>query len=374
MALPAEIDQVANAVNGRTIDALIISGGGNDIGFASILTQCVELPGCQLWLNDPTAAKINVLPGKYAELNQAIAAKLQVTKVYLTEYPDSTRGDDGNVCLLMLADIIPGMAIDYTEAVWASYMVLAPLNQVMQVSAVGLGWKYVSRISGPFQGIAGQSGTGHGYCATNHWVRQAEESVNIQGPFSDKTSTKGTMHPSVVGHAVYAQAIYGAVAPDLVGFGTEPVVWITVPDSRPGTGLTARIGFSGVTQTGSTTLRTSEGAPAAPTGFRPGAPALVYDLQTAMQYTQGAHVCIKYGADGFTNPSLARLFHYENGVWVDVTSTVDTAARRDLCLHAVVLALRHLRAEPAARPAGRDRLDDGSRRSGAEPDGRGHRS
>jgi hypothetical protein len=81
--------------------------------------------------------------------------------------------------------------------------------------------------------------------------------------------------------------------------------------------------FSSVTQAGSTTLTTSGSGPAPPAGFAVGNPPIYYDLSTTAQFSGNVTVCINYAGVTFASGS-PRLFHYENGVWVDRTVSVDT--------------------------------------------------
>src|SRR5262249_4762620 len=135
--LPPQIQQVTNAVGDRPIDALIISIGGNDAGFGPLAQVCLLNGGCQrvtvsdgdncpISLERRVEGDLNALIGKYDQLAACIQSTgqncvldlndgRQVTvpplgvdpaHVYLTEYPNGTRKDDGQACDDMLEDVI----------------------------------------------------------------------------------------------------------------------------------------------------------------------------------------------------------------------------------------------------------------------------
>src|SRR5207245_606349 len=126
--LPSQIDQLVAAltnrgqVTPRRIDALLISGGGNDMGFGNIASLCSLYYQCPTnvyvsGINDegkiPLRSRVQqdlaTLPGRYAALDSALKnTGLNIGKVYITQYPDSTRNDQGDFCGKMLDDVVPG--------------------------------------------------------------------------------------------------------------------------------------------------------------------------------------------------------------------------------------------------------------------------
>jgi hypothetical protein len=89
--------------------------------------------------------------------------------------------------------------------------------------------------------------------------------------------------------------------------------------------------FETVTQGGVTAVTTIDpanvpGALELPTGFSLGDPAFYFDIQTTASFEGPVTVCFNYG--GTTFSGFPRLLHYEValGSWVDITTTVDTAA------------------------------------------------
>jgi len=79
--------------------------------------------------------------------------------------------------------------------------------------------------------------------------------------------------------------------------------------------------FSQVTQPGATSLTTASTGPAAPSGFQLGNPPVYYNLSTTALFSGSVTICINYAGIAFTQPP--RLFHYENGGWVDHTTSVN---------------------------------------------------
>lgn len=117
--------------------------------------------------------------------------------------------------------------------------------------------------------------------------------------------------------------VRAAVASAATPAGSDVVVQPT-----SGTGTTpVTISFEDVTASGETTLEvidpTATGSPAPPTGFSVGDPPLYYELQTTASFTGAVTVCFNYAGISFGS-GTPRLFHFEGGQWLDITTTVDT--------------------------------------------------
>lgn len=102
--------------------------------------------------------------------------------------------------------------------------------------------------------------------------------------------------------------------------GTDVVVGLV--DVNSGT-TPLTVTFQTVTQGGATSLATSSAGPPPPAGFQPGTPPLYYDVTTTALYFGTVHVCINYAGIAFVSPLTVGLFHFENGVWVNRTVSVD---------------------------------------------------
>lgn len=84
--------------------------------------------------------------------------------------------------------------------------------------------------------------------------------------------------------------------------------------------------FSAVTVPGQTSLVTSPAGPLPPAGFQLGTPPRQYEITTTAQFTPPVTVCID--TTGVTFPGgQPRLFHFENGAWRDVTTSVGPGAQ-----------------------------------------------
>ncbi len=76
-----------------------ISVGGNDAGFASVLTECAQpgwLSNCNRAIDNAQAVVNNVLPARLSTLYSAIRAKAPQAKVVVVGYPRIFNGEDCN--------------------------------------------------------------------------------------------------------------------------------------------------------------------------------------------------------------------------------------------------------------------------------------
>jgi hypothetical protein len=127
--------------------------------------------------------------------------RLNVGRVYLTEYPQSFFDREGGEGV----DVDRGcgifgysdLALDREDARFLR-TAAAKLNAKLEAIARRHNWVYVGGIADGFAGL--------GYCMGDDSLYvQAEESMVQQG------DTGGTMHPNTSGHEVYARAIERAV-------------------------------------------------------------------------------------------------------------------------------------------------------------------
>lgn len=252
--LPGQIDELAALLGcepsaagprcNRTIDALIVSIGGNDMGFGPVWGGLIAAdPGLlfarayRFALNEVfevAEAGIRDLPLAYDELEEMIRARLEVTQVYLTAYP-SPFGSGDSLCEVAAEDLVPGLEADRDELTEASERILDPLNQTMADAATRSGWVFVDSFLDDF--------ATHGYCASDpyppsaypgnpfpapvavsddpgvRWFRRAQESTDIQG-VPDSTfrpadlATRGSFHPNELGHQRIKQALLAVLELD----------------------------------------------------------------------------------------------------------------------------------------------------------------
>jgi hypothetical protein len=215
----------AAALAAGPIDALIISIGGNDIEFGSIVGACLAIPCESILLESFPGAAIDLAP-RIAAINTAIRTlPVPVRHVFVTEYPDPSTTlfpPPDNRCGIPFAPNIPLAGFDTllpSSAEWAADIVIAPLNGALSsgvssansASPGGPMWHFVGGISTAFHG--------HGYCMglpnillplphmllTNRMINTVADSLATQGDI------KGTMHPNADGHRAAASVIAGAI-------------------------------------------------------------------------------------------------------------------------------------------------------------------
>lgn len=246
-----QVDEARELLNGQQPDAVLVSLGGNDIGFSEVIGTCARYARCPgEWrrglvevplssirnktLHQQTQQRLKALPGRYKKLNHCLtgvgrckikgAANTPVgvapSDVFITEYPNLAKNHKGKYCDGALRPPLPSGIAD-EEFAWADKVVLSgkpgmkfrvdvnlSLDRKLKVSQYGLNQavKRTKRLGWqPVTGIYKASAK-HGYCSKNNWVVQIDESVGGQG---DKY---GTMHPNVAGHRSYARAISAALA------------------------------------------------------------------------------------------------------------------------------------------------------------------
>ncbi len=182
----------------RRVDALVISIGGNDIGFSDIVKVCVRLVGpCagdHIPEDSPVAQarpKLRTLGLLYVQLFRAINARLTVATVFLTENADAWIGAQGRYC--SIGGFPLWAEIQRDDVRWLHQNLMDPLNATARTIARTLGWIYVDGVADSFHG--------HGYCAADRWIVRYPESWARQG------DDRGTLHPNRQGHRLYAQRI-----------------------------------------------------------------------------------------------------------------------------------------------------------------------
>ena len=215
-----QLEEVRRTVGTRRIDALLISVGGNDVGFAGKLEDLVkrDIGVWPLWGKDAEARRdifqsasdrIEALyvddgdgperaRGPYKALADAIATTLRPfpRRVYITEYPvglfekrKDGRVVDGGPCGVFSA---PDMDLDIDDGRTVKELGLQ-LNRKIAEAARALHWTYIGGIAKRF--------AGHGFCSDDTFFVGATESCSNQGDF------EGMMHPNSKGHAAYAAEI-----------------------------------------------------------------------------------------------------------------------------------------------------------------------
>jgi hypothetical protein len=119
------------------IDALIISIGGNDIGFAKLVGACLALP-CTPAIPAVVPASIGALSSALSSLVTTVSGlRVPVRHVFVTGYPDPSTTPFGipfDRCGTGVTLNIPGFGFDLmdaSKAQLASTTVIDPLNAVL---------------------------------------------------------------------------------------------------------------------------------------------------------------------------------------------------------------------------------------------------
>lgn len=214
---PPQIERMAGLAEGRTIDAVMLSVGANDIGFSKIVKFCAIVTRCWRRRFDPALPlteqyrarrplavsvpeQIAGLADGYRRIDESLPDALAAERVLIVEYFDATSGPGGRPCAFL-------GGVDRAESAWAREHALRALNERIRASAEELGWTLVQGVDEAFRG--------HGICAgVERWVQTLDESLNEQG-----SGLLGTLHPNPAGHRATAALIAPALAPLVAGPG-----------------------------------------------------------------------------------------------------------------------------------------------------------
>jgi hypothetical protein len=209
--LEPQVEDLARLVRRRPIDVLLVTAGGNDIGFANIVKDCQLRPDCHRRpsITNRVRARLRDLPARFDALSAELA-RFHPRRVIMLAYPDPSSDEQGRWRRF------PGFlrGINGAEARWASIHVVSRLNDVIAEASSRHGWTFV--------GDTEQEFVRHGYSAAprERWIRTAEESAQLQGPpcglfcgLPEVALTKGTLHPNAAGQVAMRNAALRALIP-----------------------------------------------------------------------------------------------------------------------------------------------------------------
>ena len=187
--IPAQVGEAKRLIGPRRPDAVLVSVGANDVGFATILNRCLLIPfhNCA-GQQDALDRALNRLAGAYARLASALTGILGVrVEVYLTEYFTPLRDERSRPCQVL--------NMSASESEWADRNVVRGLNAAIATAAVRHGWQQVT-------GVYAEFGP-HGYCAStgSRSIRTLPESLARQG------DVLGAFHPNEAGQRSYARHV-----------------------------------------------------------------------------------------------------------------------------------------------------------------------
>lgn len=224
--LPPQLDRLRDLVRaaGRAPDLVVFSGGGNDVGFADVVTDCLDRgcdePGKRDRIDpddeDGDLAKLHPAAGSGSSspldrLYERVATDLAglgvaADDVVVVEYPDVFRNKHEKIqagCWHATND---------ASFRWAYENVYEPLNRHVAEAASTHDWHVVTAV-GPDADLA--AFRKHGYCTSNvfgeRWVRRLVASLKRQG------TVMGTFHPTRAGHDYMSRQVLGVVERDAMG-------------------------------------------------------------------------------------------------------------------------------------------------------------
>ncbi|WP_421120939.1 hypothetical protein ACE2AJ_06535 [Aquihabitans daechungensis] len=236
--LKPQMDQLKELVGTRPVDAMTVSIGANDAEFSNVVKACLIQTNCHLPNNtgqkngvelfDEKAPLISknyaLLDARLDKMAKQEAGDVKLRgKVFITEYMDVTKDDDGSYCTGRTAKEreagkdAGGTAntdgINAAEMTWADTYVQDGLNKRVTdgITAAnangGAEIQFVGGIKAKF--------AKHGYCAQDRYIRTLTESGLYQ------RGVDGAFHPNAEGHLFgYADRIEDTLAPAL-GIGGE---------------------------------------------------------------------------------------------------------------------------------------------------------
>ena len=256
-----QLEAAKELSEGREIDAFVTSIGGNDIGFADIITQCAQtepcfasvtvqpvpdeqiasmcdpaglrslipfgvspFAACETWMREKLTREVGStdaaelfakglhgdpagatdaekwsLSRKYAELDLRLRAEwADYTPDRMFITPYPNVTRDQNGNTCGASLDAPTIpGISPAEYLWAEQVVLRQLNDTVEQQAATLGWSVVQGIEESFRL--------HGYCSSSSWM------VRIGESFLRQMDHMGTAHPNVKGHEAYRDKIFAAL-------------------------------------------------------------------------------------------------------------------------------------------------------------------
>jgi hypothetical protein len=246
--VPTQIDQANDYLDSlpqgtRHIDALVMNIGGNNLGFATIIQNCTEIPvgsdPCSppdkhdteaiLLTGDGTddASKngLDDLPGLFNGLASRIdrtASGLKLATVphhvFLTGAPDPLAGDFGG-CSSLTGQYDYENRLRADERTWIDTVVFPMLNQAFENAAQNR-WTFVSLESAVTNGMCASSG---------RMINRNRDATPRQGATVSSSLglgvSHGWVHPNSSG--------YAAMGPVLVGAMDDKVIADFTPTSAP---------------------------------------------------------------------------------------------------------------------------------------------
>lgn len=193
-----QLDSIKRVVGNYKIDALLVSAGGNDVGFADILGGMAKdfrgSTGQQVLSKFMQRLHTLSSQGYPSIANKIRDLRLNIGNVLINEYSghpfNDRNGNPERGCEIF--ETARFWAVSKRDAVSMDRMGEL-LNDAVKTAAINNRWILVTGISSQFKR--------HGYCSGQSFYVKASTSCDQQGDFD------GTMHPNEVGTKIYALAI-----------------------------------------------------------------------------------------------------------------------------------------------------------------------
>ncbi|MER6300984.1 SGNH/GDSL hydrolase family protein [Kitasatospora sp. NPDC001539] len=160
-AVPPQADAV-----GPDTDVITVGVGGNDLGFAGILKDCIMLGATSLNRGTPCKDEYDPrLPGLLAELRTHYSAmlgtlrtKAPAARIVSVGYPHLV---PENAALCTYGDLLQFSTVTTGDLAWARAAVLEPLNALIAQETTARGGTFVDLYA---------DSAGHSVCDADHWL------------------------------------------------------------------------------------------------------------------------------------------------------------------------------------------------------------
>jgi hypothetical protein len=216
-----QIEEARRAADGKHIDAVVMSIGGNDVGFSSGLKDLAKdwRSGKLTEMQRKTRERIAALEDRFSELADRIDAELRPDHVFVTEYPAGFFDQPGpqpgtgrRAAGCGVFHTTHYLAVGGADATAIFGLALELNAKIQSIVDRHENWTYIGGIVDGF--------TGHGYCAPQSFFVASSTSCRQQGDFL------GTMHPNQKGQAVYRRAVSQALRSHFDQHPAEPRMWL----------------------------------------------------------------------------------------------------------------------------------------------------
>ncbi|MDB4614292.1 hypothetical protein OAH18_01250 [bacterium] len=226
-----QLDQVVKATGTRQIDALVISIGANDVGFAKVLAESIRGDLLRTQTHSDAINSANQFGNKLTDLAKAIKTKfaLQPRHIYFVEYPTEVFGEINDRRLNTLPLVTVCGRISDEEAV-EIHKIGRVLNENLRFQpkprdSTSQSEGRPSRTARPQDaarsilrdsrvhtiGDIADRFRNHGYCAKESYFVQIDESCAQQG------NILGAFHPNSTGIRLVADRIAEELYTGLIG-------------------------------------------------------------------------------------------------------------------------------------------------------------